>query len=160
MKFKFPNLLKPLGTIIHQNSQFYHPSEPFSFHHFSERHPVNTLMIPFRPFYQVDVEANFGDLNKTKKDANYKIGRTITTFIFLVLAAVFYIYQNVIGFPVIVVDVLTFFSKFFGSAFFNATYKDFAYANGKEKENLSNKCTAEGNPETQILVEPAASRNL
>ena len=79
---------------------------------------------------------------------------------FLVLAVVFYIYQNVIGFPLIVIDALKFFGKFIGSAFLNATYKDFAYANGKEKENLSNKSTAEGNPETQILVEPAASRNL
>ena len=107
----------------------------------------------------MDVEANFGDLNKTKKDANYKIGRTIATFIFLVLAAVFYIYQNVIGFPVIVVDVLTFFSKFFGSAFFNATYKDFAYAS-KEKEKLSNKTMAEENPETQKLVDPPTSKTL
>ena len=40
MKHKSPNLLKPLGTIIHQNSQFYYPSEPFSFHHFNVRHPV------------------------------------------------------------------------------------------------------------------------
>ena len=37
---KSPNLLKPLGTIIYQNSQFYYPSEPFSFHHFNVRHPV------------------------------------------------------------------------------------------------------------------------
>ena len=41
MKHKSPNLLKPLGTIIHQNSQFYYPSEPFSFHHFNVRHPVS-----------------------------------------------------------------------------------------------------------------------
>ena len=40
MKHKSPNLLKPLGTIIHQNSQFYYPSELFSFHHFNVRHPV------------------------------------------------------------------------------------------------------------------------
>ena len=42
MKHKIPNLLKPLVTIIHQNSQFYCPSEPFSFHHkhFNVRHPV------------------------------------------------------------------------------------------------------------------------
>ena len=42
MKHKSPNLLKPLGTIIHQNSQFYYPSEPFSFHHFNVRHLVHT----------------------------------------------------------------------------------------------------------------------
>ena len=41
IKLKCPNLLKPLGTIIHQNSQFYYPSEPFSFHHFNVRHPVS-----------------------------------------------------------------------------------------------------------------------
>ena len=40
MKHKIPNLLKHLGTIIHQNSQFYYPSESFSFHHFNVRHPV------------------------------------------------------------------------------------------------------------------------
>ena len=40
MKHKIPNLLKPQGTIIHQNSQFYYPSESFSFHHFIMRHPV------------------------------------------------------------------------------------------------------------------------
>ena len=40
MKLKCPKLLKPLGTLIHQNSQFYYPSEPFSFHHFTMRHPV------------------------------------------------------------------------------------------------------------------------
>ena len=34
---------KLLGTIIHQNSQFYHPSEPFSFHHFNVRHPVYSI---------------------------------------------------------------------------------------------------------------------
>ena len=44
MKHKSPNLLKPLGTIIHQNSQFYYPSEPFSFHHFNVRHPVEALV--------------------------------------------------------------------------------------------------------------------
>ena len=40
MKHKIPNLLKPLDTKIHQKSQFYYPSEPFSFHHFTMRHPV------------------------------------------------------------------------------------------------------------------------
>jgi hypothetical protein len=41
-KLKCQNLLKPLGTIIYQNSQFYHSSEPFSFHHFNVRHPVHS----------------------------------------------------------------------------------------------------------------------
>ena len=41
MKHKSPNLLKPLGTTIHKNSQFYYPPEPFSFHHFNVRHPVS-----------------------------------------------------------------------------------------------------------------------
>ena len=40
MKHKSPNLLKPLDTTIYQNSQFYYPSESFSFHHFNVRHPV------------------------------------------------------------------------------------------------------------------------
>ena len=40
IKLKCPNLLKPLGTIIHQHSQFYYPLEPFSFHHFNVSHPV------------------------------------------------------------------------------------------------------------------------
>ena len=40
LKPKNHNLLKPLGTIIHQNSQFYYPSKPFSFHHFNVRHPL------------------------------------------------------------------------------------------------------------------------
>ena len=41
MKRKIPNLLKPLGTTIHQNSQFYYPSELFGLHHFTMRHPVH-----------------------------------------------------------------------------------------------------------------------
>ena len=40
MKLKCQNLLKPLGTLTYQNSQFYYPSNPFSFHHFTMRHPV------------------------------------------------------------------------------------------------------------------------
>ena len=76
----------------------------------------------------------------------------------MVATLVFYIFHNVIGFPLIVVDALKFFGKFIGSAFFNATYKDFAYA-GKEKKKMSNKSTAEGNPETQIL-EPLTSKIL
>ena len=39
MKYKNPNLLKPLHSIFYQNSQFYYASEPFSFHHFNVRHP-------------------------------------------------------------------------------------------------------------------------
>ena len=39
MKLNCPNLLKPLWTINHQNSQFYYRTEPFSFHHFTMRHP-------------------------------------------------------------------------------------------------------------------------
>ena len=35
-----PKFLKPLGTLIYQNSQIYYPSEPLSFHHFTMRHPV------------------------------------------------------------------------------------------------------------------------
>ena len=101
----------------------------------------------------MDVEANSEDLNNSKKQANYKIGRTIATFIFSVLALVFYTYHNVIGFgPPIVVDALKFFGKFIGSAFFNATYKDFAYANDKEKEKLPNKKSAYENHETHILI--------
>ena len=46
IKHKIPTLLKPLGTIIHQNSQFYCPSEPVSFHHFNVRHPVYNLHLP------------------------------------------------------------------------------------------------------------------
>ena len=44
------NFLEPLGTIIHQNSQFYHPSEPFSFHHFNMRHPVLTEKVFLKMF--------------------------------------------------------------------------------------------------------------
>ena len=45
MKHKSPNLLKPLDTIVHQNSQFYYPSELFSFHHFTMRHPVLNVIL-------------------------------------------------------------------------------------------------------------------
>ena len=42
VEIKCHNLLKPLGTLIHQNSQFYlYPLEPFSFHHFTMRHSVH-----------------------------------------------------------------------------------------------------------------------
>ena len=44
MKHKNHNLLKPLGTVIYWNFQFYYPSEPFSFHHFIVRHPVGVLI--------------------------------------------------------------------------------------------------------------------
>ena len=40
IKLKFPNLLKPLGTIMQQNYQFFYPSQPFSFIHFNMMHPV------------------------------------------------------------------------------------------------------------------------
>ena len=40
IKLKFPNLLKPLGTILQQNYQFFYPSQPFSFIHFNMMHPV------------------------------------------------------------------------------------------------------------------------
>ena len=53
MKHKSPNLLKPLGTIIHQNSQFYYPSEPFSFHHFNVRHPVSTDYTPLAMVFNI-----------------------------------------------------------------------------------------------------------
>ena len=46
MKHKCQNLLKPLGTMICQNSQFYYPSDPFSFHHFNVRHPVVEILGP------------------------------------------------------------------------------------------------------------------
>ena len=98
----------------------------------------------------MDVEANFGD-----KKGSYKRVRTIATSVFLGLAVVFYSYQNIIGFPLIVVDALKFFGKIVGSAFFNATYKDFAYASRKKGKKLSNKSTAEESPETQILMQPA-----
>ena len=40
MKLKWPNLLKPLGTIIQQNHWSFYPSEPFSFGNFNMIHPV------------------------------------------------------------------------------------------------------------------------
>ena len=40
MKLKCQNLLKPLGILIRQISQFYYPLESFSFHHFTRRHLV------------------------------------------------------------------------------------------------------------------------
>ena len=45
MKHKIPNFQKPVGTIIHQNSQFYHPSEPFSYYHFNVRHPAHIFVL-------------------------------------------------------------------------------------------------------------------
>ena len=41
LKLKFPNLLKPLGTIIQQNYWPFYPSEPFSFIYFNMIHPVD-----------------------------------------------------------------------------------------------------------------------
>jgi hypothetical protein len=38
LKIKFPNLLKPLGTIIQQKYWSFYPSEPFSFVHFNMIH--------------------------------------------------------------------------------------------------------------------------
>ena len=40
MKLKFPNLLKPLGTLIQQNYWSFNPLEPFYFIHFNMIHPV------------------------------------------------------------------------------------------------------------------------
>ena len=40
MKLKYLNLLKPLGTIIHYNYQFFYPSGPIYFALFNVRHPV------------------------------------------------------------------------------------------------------------------------
>ena len=40
MKIKRPLLLKPIATIVQENSQFFFPSEPFSISHFTMRHPV------------------------------------------------------------------------------------------------------------------------
>ena len=40
MKLKCPLLLKPLATIVQENSQPFYPSEPFRIIHFTMRHPV------------------------------------------------------------------------------------------------------------------------
>ena len=40
MKLKCPLLLKPLATIVQENSQSFYPSEPFRIYHFTMRHPV------------------------------------------------------------------------------------------------------------------------
>ena len=40
MKLKCPLLLKPLATIVQENSQSFYPSEPFRIIHFTMRHPV------------------------------------------------------------------------------------------------------------------------
>ena len=42
IKLKCPLLLKPLGTIVQENSQSFYPSEPFRIIHFTMRHPVPT----------------------------------------------------------------------------------------------------------------------
>ena len=47
MKHKFPNLLKPLGTIIQQNYWPFYPSELIYFALFTMRHPVLTHISPF-----------------------------------------------------------------------------------------------------------------
>ena len=46
MKLKCPLLLKPLATILQENSQSYYPSEPFRISHFAMRYPV-ILLIDF-----------------------------------------------------------------------------------------------------------------
>ena len=83
----------------------------------------------FSPCRQEDVEANFGYLEKAKKERNYKILRTIATIMFFLVTVAFYVCHIVIGFPIILVKALKFFGKIIGSAVFNASYKDFAYAN-------------------------------
>ena len=40
MKLKCPLLLKPLLTIVQENSQSFYPSESFRISHFTMRHPV------------------------------------------------------------------------------------------------------------------------
>ena len=40
MKLKCPLLLKPLATIVQENSQSFYLSEPFRIYHFTMRHPV------------------------------------------------------------------------------------------------------------------------
>ena len=40
MKLKCPLLLKPLATIVQENSQSFYPSEPIRISHFTMRHPV------------------------------------------------------------------------------------------------------------------------
>ena len=40
MKLKCPLLLKPLATIVQENSQSFYLSEPFGIYHFTMRHPV------------------------------------------------------------------------------------------------------------------------
>ena len=77
------------------------------------------------------MEANFGDLEKAKKKRKYKIGRTCATFVFFLVAGVFYVCHHVYGFPVNLFRALKFFGKIVGSAVFNASYKDLAYANNE-----------------------------
>ena len=83
----------------------------------------------FSPCRQEDVEANFGDLEKAKKERNYKIRWTIATIMFFLVFVVFYLCHIVIGFPIIHVLAFTCFGNIIGSAMFIASYKDFAYAN-------------------------------
>ena len=45
MKLKCPILLKPLATIVQENSKFFYPSEPFRIIHFTMRHPVMTFSL-------------------------------------------------------------------------------------------------------------------
>ena len=48
MILKCPLLQKPLATIVHENSQYFYPSEPFRIIHFTMRHPVDQLK--FHPY--------------------------------------------------------------------------------------------------------------
>ena len=49
--------LKPLGTIIHPNSQFYYyPSESFNFHYFNVKHPVDVKKNYWRKIPGLDSE--------------------------------------------------------------------------------------------------------
>ena len=83
----------------------------------------------FSPCCQEDVEANFGDLKKAKKERNYKILRTIATFTFFLFTVVLYVCHTFIGFPIILEKALKFFGKIVGTTLVNASFKDFAYAN-------------------------------
>ena len=60
MKLKFPNLLKPLGTIFQQNYWSFYPSELIYFVLFTMRHPVNaTSKIISHPCELLDTSCIF-----------------------------------------------------------------------------------------------------
>ena len=49
-------LLKPLATIVQENTQSFYPSESFRISHFTMRHPVVSLKIndfKYPPFFQI-----------------------------------------------------------------------------------------------------------